>query len=307
MPLVARATRASTRIVLKHLAPAADTSRACSRGRSSSTASRIPTDEITIHVVGKYTGYEDSYRVAERGAVSRRLRAIACSINIQWVEAEALEQEGGARLLDGARRHPGARRLRLARHARHDEGVRVRARRTASRSSASATASSGPRSSTRATSCGLDGADSTEVDETAPHKVIYKLRDLLGVDDLGGTMRLGRYACELAPDRSREQIYGTDLIHERHRHRFEFNCLYEPALTEHGMRISGPIARRQVRRDRGAARPSVVRRGAVPSRVPVAAAAAASAVCELRRRGEAAQGGTQAERRSACRRSWRAE
>ena len=47
--------------------------------------------------------------------------------------------------------------------------------------------------------CGLDGADSTEVDENAPHKVIYKLRDLLGVDDLGGTMRLGRYACELAP------------------------------------------------------------------------------------------------------------
>ena len=45
--------------------------------------------------------------------------------------------------------------------------------------------------------CMLDGADSTEVDEAAPHKVIYKLRDLLGVDDLGGTMRLGRYECEL--------------------------------------------------------------------------------------------------------------
>jgi len=47
--------------------------------------------------------------------------------------------------------------------------------------------------------CALDGADSTEVDENAPHKVIYKLRDLLGVDELGGTMRLGRYACELVP------------------------------------------------------------------------------------------------------------
>ena len=51
--------------------------------------------------------------------------------------------------------------------------------------------------------CGLDGADSTEVDEAAPHKVIYKLRDLLGVDELGGTMRLGRYACELAEGRWR--------------------------------------------------------------------------------------------------------
>jgi CTP synthase len=87
--------------------------------------------------------------------------------------------------------------------------------------------------------CGLDGADSTEVDENAPHKVIYKLRDLLGVDDLGGTMRLGRYACELAKGSLAERIYGTSLVNERHRHRFEFNCLYEPALLEKGLHISG--------------------------------------------------------------------
>ena len=65
------------------------------------------------------------------------------------------------------------------------------------------------------------------------------LRDLLGVDELGGTMRLGRYACELAPGSLVRKIYGRDLIHERHRHRFEFNCLYEPTLAEHGMKISG--------------------------------------------------------------------
>jgi CTP synthase len=87
--------------------------------------------------------------------------------------------------------------------------------------------------------CGLDGADSTEFDEAAPHKVIYKLRDLLGVDDLGGTMRLGRYACELVPGSLARRIYGTDVVWERHRHRFEFNCLYEPALKERGMLISG--------------------------------------------------------------------
>ena len=52
-------------------------------------------------------------------------------------------------------------------------------------------------------------------------------------------MRLGRYACELAPNSLARKIYGTDLIHERHRHRFEFNCLYEPTLAEKGMRISG--------------------------------------------------------------------
>jgi CTP synthase len=52
-------------------------------------------------------------------------------------------------------------------------------------------------------------------------------------------MRLGRYACELASGSLARRIYGTDLIHERHRHRFEFNCLYEPALAEKGMKISG--------------------------------------------------------------------
>ncbi len=77
------------------------------------------------------------------------------------------------------------------------------------------------------------------MDEAARHKVIYKLRDLLGVDDLGGTMRLGSYACDLAPGSLSRRIYGVDTIVERHRHRFEFNCLYEPALREKGMRVAG--------------------------------------------------------------------
>ncbi len=86
---------------------------------------------------------------------------------------------------------------------------------------------------------GLAGADSTEVVENAPHKVIYKLRDLLGVDDMGGTMRLGSYACRLAPDSLAFRLYGEEIVHERHRHRYEFNCLYEKALAESGLRIVG--------------------------------------------------------------------
>ena len=61
----------------------------------------------------------------------------------------------------------------------------------------------------------------------------------MGVDDLGGTLRLGRYACELVPGSRAAQVYGTSLVHERHRHRFEFNCLYEPSLNENGMQVSG--------------------------------------------------------------------
>src|SRR5438445_768880 len=86
---------------------------------------------------------------------------------------------------------------------------------------------------------GLAEADSTECNPDTPMKVIYKLRDLLGVDDLGGTMRLGTYACELAPGSLAQRVYGANLIHERHRHRYEFNCVYERTLTERGLRISG--------------------------------------------------------------------
>ena len=86
-----------------------------------------PTDEITIHVVGKYTGYEDSYKSLNEAAYHGGF-AHRASVKLHWVEAEALEKEGGAKLLEGANAHPGARRVRLARHARHDEGRRVRAR-----------------------------------------------------------------------------------------------------------------------------------------------------------------------------------
>ena len=196
-----------------------------------------PDHEITIHVVGKYTGYEDSYKslneALHHGGFANRTR-----INIQWVEAEALEQDGGARLLDGAHAVlvPGGFGSRGTR------GMMKAAEYARTRGIPYFGICYGFQWATvefARNVCGLDGADSTEVDESAPHKVIYKLRDLLGVDELGGTMRLGRYDCELADGSLARRIYGQPLIHERHRHRFEFNCLYEPALAECGMRISG--------------------------------------------------------------------
>ena len=87
--------------------------------------------------------------------------------------------------------------------------------------------------------CGLRAADSTECNDAAPHKIIYKLRDLLGVDDLGGTMRLGSYPCELAPGTAAHEAYGRTSIAERHRHRYEFNREYETTLVERGLVISG--------------------------------------------------------------------
>jgi CTP synthase len=196
-----------------------------------------PADEITIHVVGKYTGYEDSYKSLNEalyhGGFANRTR-----INIQWVESEALEQEGGTRLLDGAHAVlvPGGFGSRGTR------GMMKAAEYARTRGIPYFGICYGFQWATvefARNVCGLEGADSTEVDESATHRVIYKLRDLLGVDELGGTMRLGRYACELTEGSLARRIYGAPLIHERHRHRFEFNCLYEPALNEKGMRISG--------------------------------------------------------------------
>ena len=196
-----------------------------------------PSDELTIHVVGKYTGYEDSYKSLNE-AVYHGGFAHHLKVRLNWVEAEALEKEGGGALLEGAHGilvpggfgSRGTRGMMRAAEYSRQHGVpffgicygfqwaTVEYARNV---------------------CGLEGADSTEVDENAPHKVIYKLRDLLGVDELGGTMRLGRYACELAPGSLAERIYGASLVHERHRHRFEFNCLYEGPLAEQGMRVSG--------------------------------------------------------------------
>jgi CTP synthase len=196
-----------------------------------------PTDDVTIHVVGKYVGYEDSYKSLNEalyhGGFKHRLR-----VNIRWVEAEALEQPGGEQLLDGAHGIlvPGGfgdrgtrgmmRAAEIARERRIPYfGICYGFQWAAVEYARHV--------------CGLSEADSTECTPDTPQNVIYKLRDLLGIDDLGGTMRLGSYACELTRGSRAHQLYGQSVIHERHRHRYEFNCLYERALTEHGLEIVG--------------------------------------------------------------------
>jgi CTP synthase len=196
-----------------------------------------PTDEVTIHVVGKYVGYEDSYKSLNEalyhGGFRHRLR-----VNIRWVEAEALEQAGGEQLLDGADGilvpggfgDRGTRGMMRAATIARERGIpyfgicygfqwaTVEYARNV---------------------CGIADADSTECSPDTANKVIYKLRDLLGVDDLGGTMRLGSYPCELKGGSRSRELYGADVITERHRHRYEFNCLYERTLTESGLEIVG--------------------------------------------------------------------
>jgi len=198
---------------------------------------RHPKDEVTIHFVGKYIEYEDSYKSINEalyhGGFHHQIK-----VNLKYVEAEALEQPDGLSQLEdavgilvapgfgdrGSRGMMAAAEFARTRRIPYfgicygfQWAVVEFARNVA----------------------GLEGADSTEVTETTPHKIIYKLRDLLGIDDMGGTMRLGSYACRLSPDSLAFRLYGEEIIHERHRHRYEFNCLYEKALTDTGLRIVG--------------------------------------------------------------------
>jgi CTP synthase len=87
--------------------------------------------------------------------------------------------------------------------------------------------------------CGLKDANSSEFDPASQHRIIYKLRELLGVEEMGGTMRLGAWTCVLQEDSLAARAYGTTEISERHRHRYEFNREYEALLTGGGLRLSG--------------------------------------------------------------------
>jgi CTP synthase len=85
----------------------------------------------------------------------------------------------------------------------------------------------------------LPDADTTESNPQTPHRVIYKLRELLGVEEMGGTMRLGAWPCKLEPGSLAHKAYGKTEISERHRHRYEFNREYEKTLVAAGLRITG--------------------------------------------------------------------
>jgi len=88
--------------------------------------------------------------------------------------------------------------------------------------------------------CELKDADSTEFDLETPHPVIFKLRDLVGVEELGGTMRLGAWPCGLAPGSLVQEVYrGAQEISERHRHRYEFNPEFRQRLEKQGLVFSG--------------------------------------------------------------------
>ena len=198
---------------------------------------RNPSDKITIHIVGKYVGYEDSYKSLNE-ALSHASFLHRLNLRIEWIDAEALQSanddlglaEADGILVPGGFGDRGTRgMMRAAQVAREREipylGICYGFQWAAVEFARHV--------------CGLEDADSTECDEKTPHNIIYKLRDLLGVDDLGGTMRLGSYPCELRAGTKAHAAYGRTTIHERHRHRYEFNRAYEERLAAAGLIFAG--------------------------------------------------------------------
>jgi CTP synthase len=86
---------------------------------------------------------------------------------------------------------------------------------------------------------GLERANSLEFDEATPHPVVTLMDSQRGIADKGGTMRLGTYACKLEKGTRARELYGQDLIHERHRHRYEFNNAYRERMEKGGLMVSG--------------------------------------------------------------------
>jgi len=209
-----------------------------------------PADEVSIAIVGKYVEYEDSYKSLKEALVHGAL-AHNLKLKVTWIEAEGLETHDqpigdapgkpnrdyesqlagfdGILVPGGFGKRGIEGMLNAIRYARESAtpyfGICLGMQTACIEYARNV--------------CGLAGANSGEFDPATPHRIIYKLRELTGVEEMGGTMRLGAWTCKLEPGSLAAKAYGATEISERHRHRYEFNREYEPVLTGAGLRLTG--------------------------------------------------------------------
>ncbi len=193
---------------------------------------------VKIAIVGKYVELEDSYK-SLREALTHAGVANNLRVNVTWIESENLMNDGYEAVLQdydailvpgGFGKRGIAGMLRAIKYARKSGtpyfGICL-GMQTACIEFARDV-------------CGLRDADSTEFNEETPFPIIFKLRDLVGVDELGGTMRLGEYICGLSDGSLVRDVYhGAEQIGERHRHRYEFNPEFRSVLEKEGLVFSG--------------------------------------------------------------------
>ncbi|HSS76135.1 MAG TPA: CTP synthase, partial [Thermoanaerobaculia bacterium] len=196
-----------------------------------------PKHKVRVGIVGKYVEFPDAYKSLNEALIHGGI-ANDAKVELVYVDAEEVETGNWPREMFevdsllvpiGFGRRGTEGKIRAIRYAREHKvpffGICL-----------------GMQCMTieyARTVCGIKDATSSEFDPDTEHAIIYKLRDLLGVEELGGTMRLGAYPCRLKEGSLARRIYGTAEISERHRHRYEVNQKYLPTLIEHGLVVSG--------------------------------------------------------------------
>ena len=194
-------------------------------------------EEVEIALVGKYVKLHDAY-LSVHEALKHAGMFQGCRVRVRWVDAEGMSLEEAADTLEqvdgvlvpggfGSRGWEG--KILACRVAR-ERGIPYLGICLGMHVAVSEFARH---------VVGLEGANSTEMDPETPHPVIDLLPEQKEIEDLGGTMRLGAQAVELADDTRARDAYGESVVHERHRHRYEVNNLYRPGLVEGGLVVSG--------------------------------------------------------------------
>ena len=198
---------------------------------------RHPDKEVKIALVGKYTALHDAYisvvEALKHGGIPQH-----ATIDIKWIDSEELTESNVDELLSdvngilvpggfGVRGVEG--KILAAKYARENKipylglclGMQVAIIEYARHV------------------CGYNDAHSIELDPNTTHPVIALMPDQNGVEDIGGTLRLGSYPCILDKTSKAYSLYGSEEIAERHRHRYEVNNDYRASLTENGMKLCG--------------------------------------------------------------------
>jgi CTP synthase len=196
-----------------------------------------PSGVVEVAVVGKYVELHDAYMSVKESLAHAGI-ANSVDVDIRWVHAETLETHAAEDVLAGVQGVvvPGGfgergweGKIAAAKWARENNvaylglclGMQVMVTEFARNV------------------CGLEGANTTEIDPESPYPVISLLDEQQGVMNKGGTMRLGAYPCKLIPGSLADDAYESDIVSERHRHRWEFNNAYREILADHGLNASG--------------------------------------------------------------------
>ena len=207
--------------------------------RWESVVNRIikPKHKVKIGVIGKYIDLQDAYKSVYE-AVTHAGGENDCAVEIVRVDSEDIEKNGGLSRLEGLSGVlvPGGfgergveGKMLAAKYARENNvpylglclGMQIACIEFARNA------------------LGLEGAHSTEFDHKTPHPIIALLDEQQNVTEMGGTMRLGAQACKLSPESKAAELYGTEDISERHRHRYEFNNAYRERFEAKGFVFSG--------------------------------------------------------------------